>query len=31
MEQRITQRIENRYNWIWLNIKNINDLVNWAV
>lgn len=24
----ITQRIENRHNWIWLNIKNINDLAN---
>lgn len=28
MEHLITQRIENRYNWIWLNIKNTNDLAN---
>lgn len=27
----ITQRIENRYNWIQLNIKDINDLANLAV
>lgn len=31
LKRDITQRIENRYNWIWLNIKNINDLANYAI